>query len=62
MAWILFFIAIIFMVWLFIKFVKWLTSPSYVHKVGNIYYKTGNKELTVREREKLRKMNEKLRK
>lgn len=60
MFWIVFFLIAALFFWLLVKFVKWLTAPSYIHKVGNVYYKTGNKVLTEREREKLKKMNAKI--
>lgn len=40
----------------FVKFIKWLASPSYMHKKGNHYYISTHKKLTDKE---MKKMNSK---
>ena len=43
-------------IYLLVKLVKWLTAPSYIHKIGNVYYETGSKELSEKQIRKIRKM------
>ena len=42
-----------------IRFIRWITAPSYWHKYDGGYYITGRKELSEKDKKKLKKLQSK---
>ncbi len=59
MMWIVLVLLAVLLIYGGIRFIKWITAPSYWHKYDGGYYITGRKELSERDKKKLKRLQSK---
>lgn len=59
MEWIILILIIAVFIYGGVRFIKWITAPSYWHKYNGGYYITGRKELSKKDKEKLKRLQRK---
>lgn len=56
MVWIFLILILALVIYGAVKLVKWVVSPTYWHKYDGGYYGNGRKELSEKDKEKIRKL------
>ena len=59
MGWMMIILVFAIFIYGIVKLIKWTTKPSYWHKYNGGYYITGRKELSEKDKKKIRKLQSK---